>query len=57
MITLHAPQAIYTVLFLLGVFIHIARHGQKRTDTYDGGIALLATGITFALLWWGGFYQ
>jgi hypothetical protein len=51
-----APQIIYSALILLSTGIAWARWGQQKTDSYDLVDCLVAPGIAFGLLWWGGFY-
>jgi hypothetical protein len=54
--TLHAPQIILIAISLLGTGMQIAKHGERRDDKYNGGLALFADAMMFGLLYWGGFF-
>ena len=51
-----APQIIIIVLIAMNVGLHLAKHGQPRTDKYDFFWELFGKAILVALLWWGGFF-
>ncbi len=54
--TLHAPQLIMLVLMTVALGISLSEHGQERRGTKNFFTDLIATIISFGLLWWGGFF-
>lgn len=50
------PQVIWCALALLGLGIHVARHGEPLRGKYSAGGQLLSILIAIALLAWGGFF-
>lgn len=50
------PQVIYIALSFMGLAVAIMQHGQPRTKTHDMKVTLVAMGIVYPLLWWGGFF-
>lgn len=48
------PQLIYCLITLFGLIIAAVRHGEEIT--YNFGITIVGTLITFGLLYWGGFF-
>lgn len=51
----HWPQYLYAGLLVLGIVIHVSKHGQPR-DPYDGPIAFISALITAWILYMGGFW-
>lgn len=56
MLYLQWPQLIWIAVALLGLGVHIAKHGQTDTVTYSGWEQLLRIALIAALLSWGGFF-
>ncbi len=50
-----APQIIFIILIAMSLGIHLVKHGEHR-DNYNFWMALFDTGLTVALLNWGGFF-
>lgn len=50
------PAMIYLALTFLGLGIHLAKHGQKRSQEWNFLGALIANGLIICLLYWGGFF-
>ena len=55
--TLHAPQFIILGLMVLSTGMHLAKHGDSKTGTWNFGHALISDAITISLLYWGGFFN
>ena len=55
-LTLHAPQCIMLALILISIGISAALHGKEQ-PRYSIWTSLIGSGITFALLAWGGFFS
>jgi hypothetical protein len=53
---MHAPQITTICLYALGVGLTWAKHGKPRDGTENVGTSILATAISVAILWWGGFW-
>jgi len=53
---LKTPQIILLILMVLGLGIHMAKHGQSQGE-YNGWIKLVDVCIAIALLYWGGFFN
>ena len=51
------PQIIWIILLLIGVGIHLAKHGERRLDDYNIILYLISSAISFALLYFGGFFM
>lgn len=49
-------QIALTALYLLSLGMHLAKHGEPRTDKYNFWAALISMGIELTLLYFGGFY-
>lgn len=47
------------MLVLYGVALGIAlvQHGKPKTGNHSFWVQLIASGIGFTLLWWGGFFN
>ncbi len=52
-----APQIIIIVLHALRNGVNIARHGEPTGDRYNALTSGISTGITMAVLYWGGFFN
>jgi len=52
-----APQLIMLAIHFLFMGIHIAKHGERKTDFYNAWEATISTVIFFVLLYWGGFFD
>jgi hypothetical protein len=50
------PQIIYLAITILGLGYQIANHGKPRSNE-NAIAALIATAISLALLYWGGFFS
>ena len=51
------PQGIFCAFILIDLVRHASLHGQARSDEeYNFPLVCLSSGITVALLWWGGFF-
>lgn len=48
-------QWIMVCLGLFSLGVSTTRHGQRQSD-YNAWVSLISFGITFGLLWWGGFF-
>ena len=52
-----APQVIVLFFLVMSVVMNICEHGKEKSlKNFNGPIALLDAALTFALLWWGGFF-
>lgn len=51
-----APQITLIVITTLGLGVGLAKHGQPAKD-HNFTSDLIATGILYAILWWGGFFS
>jgi hypothetical protein len=57
MITLGWPQVIWIALVTVSTAYHCFRHGDQRTDKYNGVATVVAALLGFGLLYWGGFFN
>lgn len=51
-----APQIIFLVLVILGLGVHLAKHGEHHTETYNFWTKLFFLAIELLILKWGGFF-
>lgn len=51
-----APQIILMILAVLGLGIHLAKHGERQDVTYNFWTKLFTLGIELLILKWGGFF-
>jgi len=51
-----APQIIYLSLVFSGLLIAANQHGKERSP-HNFWVTLVATAISFSLLYWGGFFS
>lgn len=51
------PQLIYIALIIVGLTIHLVKHGEKRTDSYNVFIHAFGIGLTLWILHSGGFFD
>jgi hypothetical protein len=51
------PQLIYLVLSLIGLYVAVSAHGTPKRGTENAWPAVAGLVISWALLWWGGFFQ
>lgn len=51
------PQIIIIVMHALKIGIHMAKQGEPTGDKYDVVVSSISTGITIAVLYWGGFFN
>jgi hypothetical protein len=54
--TFHAPQLIFIALALISLGIVMSKHGEPKTGSHNVFIEILATAISFSLMYWGGFF-
>lgn len=54
---LYWPQVVWIVLAAISVGIHMAKHGERRTDKYSFWWDLVGTLFLSWLLWCGGFFD
>ena len=50
------PQLIMILLLAWNLCIHITKHGEDRTGSYNAFHCLIATVIQVGILIWGGFF-
>jgi hypothetical protein len=55
--TVHIPQLIFVALVVLSLVIVATMHGKPKTGKHNIFVDLLSAGISFALLYWGGFFK
>jgi hypothetical protein len=56
--TVGVPQIILIAFSILSLGITLAKHGEYRSkDKHDFGATLIGTVISYALLYWGGFFS
>jgi hypothetical protein len=55
-LTLHWPQLLVIVLTVMGVGIHMAKHGEKRDDYFNAGSMFLISVFEMWVLYMGGFF-
>jgi hypothetical protein len=53
---MNAPQIIIVCLWILGLVVHILKHGEEKVDKYNFYEQFFYVAITFSLLSWGGFF-
>jgi len=51
------PQVTVLVLMLIGLGINMAEHGEEKTEKKNFWVRLLSAGLTFWLLYVGGFFS
>ena len=52
------PQIIYLMLVMMGLGIHITRHGEdKKPDKYNVWTKLMFSMMTITILYYGGFWD
>lgn len=51
------PQITYLILIILGVGIHLGKHGEKQDIKYNFFKRVLTASITLYLLHCGGFFS
>jgi hypothetical protein len=49
-------QIVILVLMVLTLGVALGKHGQER-EPYNFWLSLIATGIEFLILSWGGFFK
>ncbi len=54
---MRAPQIIMIALYAIALVRDGEKHGKPYLKTENIGVTILATGISAALLWWGGFWS
>jgi len=54
--TIHAPQIVYIVIFIINIIISAARDGQPKTGNHKFSIEFVGLLLGFGLLYWGGFF-
>ena len=50
------PQAILLGLWLIGMGIIVAKHGQPKEGRHNAIAHAVALALWSAILWWGGFF-
>ena len=50
------PQGIWIAFAVLGLIIGAALDGEPRTGKHKFAPSLVSIGLTFGLLYWGGFF-
>lgn len=50
------PQVIWLATEILGVYIHLVRHGEKEKKEYNFFVRLFVAGINLWVLKAGGFF-
>jgi len=56
--TFHAPQIIYIILTICGLFALSFKHGQTVPETQFNAIpTIISTFLIIGLLYWGGFFR
>jgi hypothetical protein len=55
-VSLGLPQLIYLALSLVGLGIELAKHGEPKSGRHDALSSVIASGVIFGILWWGGFF-
>jgi hypothetical protein len=51
------PQALYVGLTAMGFGISLKEHGTPKTGTNNVTHSIISLGITYALLYYGGFFK
>jgi hypothetical protein len=54
---LQAPQIIYIIITALGTGISLAQHGKPKKGNESAWATIIAQALSFALLYWGGFFS
>jgi len=52
-----APQIITVLLWFVFLLLTAHLHGKPKTGKHNVFTQLVSIGITFLLLWWGGFFK
>ena len=55
--TMNAPQIILILLWAIGIGMIAAKHGERETVTHCVWSQIICVGITWGLLYWGGFFS
>lgn len=50
-----APQIIYICLLVVGPTVALVKHGEPQ-GKHNFWTSLVASAVTAAILWWGGFF-
>ena len=51
------PQIVYLLLLALGLGITMEQHGKPKTGKHNFWVSLIAAALSFAIVWWGGFFN
>jgi prepilin signal peptidase PulO-like enzyme (type II secretory pathway) len=51
------PQIIVIVLASIGLGVHAVKCGEPISGRYDPVSRLVGIGVSFSLLYWGGFFD
>ena len=51
------PQIIYLVLLVLGLGVSLAKDGERKVGRWSFWSDLVGAALSFAFLWWGGFFS
>ena len=54
---MHLPQILLIIIYAISILIIATQHGKPKEGNYNVIASLVATGITFSLLIWGGFFS
>lgn len=50
------PQYAYIGLLMLSIGVTLGLHGRPRTGTHNVGLAIVGSGISFGIVYAGGFF-
>ena len=50
------PQYTMLALYMLGIGMEWAKHGEPKTGRHNVWTTLIATALGFGILWFGGFF-
>ena len=54
---MHLPQVLLIIIYAISILLIATKQGKPKEGNYNIIEALVATGITFGLLIWGGFFN
>lgn len=54
---MNAPQIIMIVLLAMSLGLSLANHGKQKEGKHNFFLDIFASGISFGLLYWGGFFK
>jgi hypothetical protein len=54
---IQAPEIVYIVLVSLSLGVTAVKHGEPRKGKVNFAATIVSQALTFAILYWGGFFS